>query len=278
MGLDRLHQRAQAELAAAKTKTHLRLTQPHSWRLPKQPSSFAPPDVWTNADQDPVPPDKLTWTRWTFVTYWFSDLFTIAGWQVSSSIVVTGLSATDATLIVLVAGICNAIPTVLNGCIGADLHIPFPIAARASYGYWLSYFVVISRGVLALFWFGIQSAGGGNCITAMILAIWPSFKNVPNHLPASVGVTTQGMVSYFIYWLLQFPLLLIPTHRLQYMFNAKAILTLPTALAMVIWISVKAGGGSADFFNAPAQVSGSARAWLWVANLVCYGTHNPRHA
>ncbi|KAI8232901.1 putative permease [Colletotrichum sp. SAR 10_96] len=38
------------------------------------------------------------------------------------------------------------------------------------------------------------------------------------------------------------------------------------ALAMVIWISLRAGGGG-DFFNKPSQVHGSERAWLWLSNL-----------
>lgn len=109
--------------------------------------------------------EKQTWTGLTFAFYWFSDLITVSGWSAASSIMTTGLSSTDAILITLVAGLCNAIPTVLNGAIGADLHIAFPIAARASYGYWFSYFCVISRGILALFWFGVQSAYGGQCIT-----------------------------------------------------------------------------------------------------------------
>lgn len=176
---------------------------------------------------------------------------------------------------------------VLNGAIGADLHIPFPIAARASYGYWLSYFCVISRGILALFWFGIQGAFGASCITPVsiavthvywnyaradkihqqiITAIWPSYTNIPNYLPASAGITTQGMVSYFLYNLIQFPCLLIPTHRLQLMFWIKSVLVPPTALAMVIWISVTAGGGG-NFFNEPATVQGSQRAWLWLSSL-----------
>lgn len=104
----------------------------------------------------------------------------------------------------------------------------------------------------------------------MITAIWPSYQQVPNNLPESVGVTTQGMVSYFIYWAIQFPLLLIPTHRLQYLFNIKAILVLPMALAMVIWIAVKAGGSSNDPFDIQATVSGSTRAWLWLSSLVSY--------
>ncbi|TPX18640.1 uncharacterized protein E0L32_002497 [Thyridium curvatum] len=249
-----------------RNKVHARLTEPKSWLLPKQSSSIAPPDVWTNADQDPVPVEKRTWTSWTFITYWFSDLVTISTWTAASSIMTTGLTATDAILITLVAAICNAIPTVLNGAIGSDLHIPFPIAVRASFGYWLSYFVVISRGILALFWFGVQSASGGTCVRQMLIAIWPSFGRLPNHLPDSAGTTSQGLISYFIYWVIQFPLLLVPTHRLQYMFWAKTALVTPMAVAMVIWITVKAGGNGA-FFYAPSTVHGSERAWLWLANL-----------
>lgn len=78
-----------------------------------------------------------------------------------------GLSATDAVLIVLLASICNAVPTVLNGAIGAELHIPFPVASRASFGYWFSYFAVVSRGILAMFWFGVHTANGGTCVTAV---------------------------------------------------------------------------------------------------------------
>lgn len=84
-----------------------------------------------------------------------------------SDIVFAGLTATDAVLIVLLAGFCNSIPTVLNGAIGSDLHIPFPIASRASFGYWFSYFAVVSRGILAMFWFGVQTANGGTCVTAV---------------------------------------------------------------------------------------------------------------
>lgn len=149
---------------------------------------------------------------------------------------------------------------VLISAIGVDLHIPFPIAIRASHGYRFSYFPIVTRGILALFWFGVQSVYGGQCITGMLTAIWPSYANLPNRLPESAGITTQGMVSYFLYWLLQLLFMLIPTHKLQYMFWAKTVFVVPTALAMVIWISVTAGRGS-DFFNQPTKVSGSQKAW-----------------
>ncbi|OQD84995.1 hypothetical protein PENANT_c011G09405 [Penicillium antarcticum] len=236
------------------------------WALPKQESSIAPPHVWSNADQDPVPPEKWTWTGWTFTQYWLSDLVTVSTWSAASSAYASGLSATDTVTLTLVAALCNAIPTVLNGSVGADLHIAFPVAIRASYGTYFGYFCVASRAMLALFWFGIQSSYGGQCVTAMITAIWPSYTNLPNHLPKSAAITTQGMVSYVVYHVIQAPFLFIPTHKLQYMFIFKSMLVPPMALAMVIWISVKAGGGDV-IFKQPPTVHGSERAWLWLMNM-----------
>lgn len=177
MDFSGMRSRATSVISSANAKTKLHLTQPKSWKLPKQHSSIAPTGVWTNSDQDPVPLEKRTWTSTTFMTYWFSDLVTVSGWATASSILTTGLSATDAILITLLAGICNAVPTVLNGAIGADLHVPFPVAIRASYGYWLSYFCVISRAVLAMFWYGVQSAGGGQCVSAVSLHIDTNTKH-----------------------------------------------------------------------------------------------------
>lgn len=45
---------------------------------------------------------------------------------------------------------------VLNGTIGARLHVAFPVLNRSSFGFWFSYFTVFSRVILSMFWFGIQ--------------------------------------------------------------------------------------------------------------------------
>ena len=53
---------------------------------------------------------------------------------------------------------------VLNGTIGARLHVSFPVLNRSSFGFWFSYFSVISRVVLSMFWFGIQTFTGSECV------------------------------------------------------------------------------------------------------------------
>jgi NCS1 family nucleobase:cation symporter-1 len=56
----------------------------------------------------------------------------------------------------------------------------------------------------------VQTTTGGQCISVLLTAIWPSFANIPNHIPASEGITTSGMCGFVLYFLLQLPFLCIP--------------------------------------------------------------------
>lgn len=47
-------------------------------------------------------------------------------------------------------------------------------------------------------------------MTVLLTAIWPSFKNIPNHIPEDQGITTAGMIGFLLYFLLQLPFLCIP--------------------------------------------------------------------
>lgn len=241
-----------------------RTTSVRAWQLPKQKSALAPDHVWTNEDMDPVKIENQTWTLWTWMAYWATDTINLGTWETASSILAVGLSWREAIPIIVVGTSCVAIPMVLNGAIGAKLHIPFSVAIRASFGYYLAYFCIVSRCVLAMFWLGIQGANGAQCITIMLTAIWPSYANIPNHIPDDQGITTKGMISYFIFWIIQLPLLLIPPTRLRYLFVAKLIAAPITALATMGWCVHKAGG-SGDIFALKATVHGSTKAYLWLS-------------
>lgn len=213
---------------------------------------------------DPVPPKYQTWTLWTWMAYWATDTVNLGTWETASSVIAVGLNWRDAIPIMVVGTSCVAVPMVLNGAIGAKLHIPFSVIVRSSFGYYFGYFCIFSRCVLACFWLGIQSANGAQCITIMLTAIWPSYAHIKNQLPADAGITTQGMVSYFLFWIIQLPLLLIPPTKLRWLFVVKLVAAPVTALATLGWIVHQAGGGGA-IFSLPETVHGSTRAWLWLS-------------
>lgn len=144
---------------------------------------------------DPVPPEDQTWTLWTILAYWASDLMNLATWQTAGSVLAVGLSWREAIPIMFVGTACIAVPMVLNGAIGSKLHVPFSVITTGSFGYRLRYFAIVSRCVLAMFWFGIQCVNGSYTMTVMLRAIWPSYNDIPNALPESAGITTGGMCS-----------------------------------------------------------------------------------
>ncbi len=198
------------------------------------------------------------------MAYWATDTINLGTWETASSVIAVGLNWRDAIPIMVVGTSCVAVPMVLNGAIGAKLHIPFSVIVRSSFGFYFGYFCIFSRCVLACFWLGIQGANGAQCLTIMLTAIWPSYAHIKNQLPADAGITTQGMISYFLFWIIQLPLLLIPPTKLRWLFIVKLVAAPVTALATLGWIVHKAGGSGA-IFSLPETVHGSTRAWLWLS-------------
>lgn len=83
------------------------------------------------------------------------------------------LETTFAGIIVL-GNVIVSIPIVANGAVGSYMRVPFPVAIRASMGYYFSYLAVVSRLFLALIWFGVETYNGGLAMTQFLYAIWPS--------------------------------------------------------------------------------------------------------
>ncbi|KAI5479092.1 hypothetical protein MNV49_004091 [Pseudohyphozyma bogoriensis] len=247
-----------------------------SLKLPRQESTLAPPDVYTNKDTDPSTPEQRNWGPMSWILYWSSDIFQVSGWQKYSSMISLGLDWRNAFGAATVGSLILAVPLILNGKIGAVNRVPFPIAVRASHGYRFAWFVIFSRAVIALFWFGIQSYNGATSCRVMLGAIWPSFSKLPNEIPASQGVTSQQMIAYFVFWVVQFPLLFVHPTKLRPLFLVKIILVPISAFAILGWCVHQAHqlpGGMGTLLKAGPTAKGSAfdAAWVYCMNSVVSG-------
>lgn len=126
----------------------------------------------------------------------------------------------------------------LNGYLGCTRGINFPVLTRAAFGLRGSYFAVFVRGVVACIWFGTQSFQGGQCLQVMLAAIWPSFNRFPNHLPASAHVTSAELLCFFLFIIVQLPLLWLHVSSLRYLFMVKTIVMPIFGLTLFIWALV----------------------------------------
>jgi len=138
-----------------------------------------------------------------------------------------------------------------------------------------------------MFWFAIQTVNGGDSIQVMITAIWPSFGRLHNGIPASQGITTAQMVSFFLcqlkmsrrrsqyltdkltVWLIQLPFLYMHPNNLRYLFITKSILVPICFIAILIWSFRSTGGTGGPLLSssAKATVYGSAYSYAWLSSL-----------
>ncbi|KAF8306380.1 cytosine-purine permease [Clavulina sp. PMI_390] len=217
---------------------------------------------------DPTPPEQRVWTFLSYTSLWVSDAFNVASWELASASIAIGLGWRQALPAVALGHFLIALIITANGTVGARLHVPFPVLNRSSFGFWFSYFTVVSRVVLAMFWFGIQTYTGSEAVYQMIKAIWPSFARLPNHLPASANITSAGLLSYFLFWLIQFPFLLVSPQKIRWLFLVKSFIVPPTFVAMMIWAFVKSpGGAGGPLFHQKATITGSNLSWAWMSAL-----------
>ncbi|MCJ1313003.1 hypothetical protein MMC25_006679 [Agyrium rufum] len=221
---------------------------------------------WTNKDLDPVPRSARKWGVISFIAYWISDAFNAATWQFASSILAVGLTWRESLEIVAIGFFIVSIVISLNGAVGVIYHVSFPVISRASWGFWGSYIAIISRCILAIFWFAIQTMNGANTVRVMLGAIWPSFLTLPNHIPVEQGITTNTMVSFFLFFLIQLPFLYMHPNNLRWLFMAKSIIVPIAWIAILIWAFRSTDGGG-DIFDQKPTTSGSAYSWAYLASM-----------
>ncbi|KEY74938.1 hypothetical protein S7711_01287, partial [Stachybotrys chartarum IBT 7711] len=220
---------------------------------------------WANADIDVVPPEVRKWRTIDFLWLWLSDGANVGTMQQAGSIVALGLSWREASVAIAIGNVLIAIAVALNGAVGTRHYVGMSVSSRASMGFYFSYFAVVSRLVLGLIYFGINTRIGASCMLIMLEAIWPQFRSYPNILSPSAGITSNAMIAYFVFWILQFPLLLIHPSKMRWLFFIKSIIAVIAAFSMLGWAVHTAGAG--PLFNQRATLSGYERSWAWVMGI-----------
>ncbi|KAE9963100.1 hypothetical protein BLS_009686 [Venturia inaequalis] len=116
--------------------------------------------IWINEDIRPLPPSRRLWTKTTYISFWAINQICISNWQQGSSLVSSGLSVWQTMISIIIGKLIIAAVAILNGYVGAEWHIGFPVVSRMVWGVYGAYFQVVQRVVLSLVWFAVQSWTG----------------------------------------------------------------------------------------------------------------------
>ena len=227
---------------------------------------------FSNKDLDPVKPEQRKW-RWYHVGgFWISEGFNIAQMQTIGTGISLGLNPGLAMVACLLGNLLVTIPCCVSGYLGAKYGLNFPVIIRSSFGLWGSYWAVLVRGGFAACLYGVQAVLAATAVEAMISAIWPSFPTWhAGAVPASLGISAAGLLSYFLFWMVSFPFLFLSIPQLRWFFIIKIVIVPFFYVGLLTW-GLTAGQGATNLFSLPTNIkngwtTGYAFCYLMTASI-----------
>lgn len=116
---------------------------------------------WANKDVYPIPHDKRTYGWVAFYAYWGTCGISLSSWTLGSLLIGLGLNAGQACGVVVIGCVIASLSAYLNGAVGAIHHLGYGTLARAAFGLWGSYFVVMLNVFQSFIFYGTQMYFGG---------------------------------------------------------------------------------------------------------------------
>jgi NCS1 family nucleobase:cation symporter-1 len=217
---------------------------------------------YTNEDLAPVKASERTWKMSNYVALWVSMSLCIPTYMLASSLIEGGMNWWQAVLTVFLGNVIVVVPMILNGHVGAEYGIPFPVFARLSFGMRGANIPAILRAIVACGWFGIQTWIGGFALF-QIIKIWvPSFATLPQIFPAWMGLETGPAITFFLFWSLNMLVIYFGIESIRKLLVFKAFFLPFAALALLIW-ALWAAKGLGPILDQPSKFTTSSDFWAY---------------
>jgi NCS1 family nucleobase:cation symporter-1 len=218
------------------------------------------PRIYTNEDLAPIPASARTWKTSNYIALWVSMCLCIPTYMLASSLIEGGMNWWEAVLTVFLGNLIVLVPMVLNGHVGAEYGIPFPVFARLSFGLRGANIPAVLRAIVACGWFGIQTWIGGFALF-QILKIWfPDFGTLAPIFPEWMGLETGPAITFFVFWLLNLFVIYKGIESIRKLLVFKAIFLPVAAFSLLIW-AVWAAHGLGPILSQPSKFQTSAEFW-----------------
>lgn len=177
----------------------------------------------------------------------------------------SGLSWWQSFLAVFVGFVLVGMLAVLNARLASVYHVGFPISMRVCFGLLGGFLPICERLLMGAVWQGVQSWYGGECVSLMIRSIWPSYIHLSDH-HLNRYINQMQLVSFVIFLLFNFLIMLPSPQKIRHLFTVKAILSPVALFGLLGWMVGDARGhGLSHAVQAGGTLTGNKLAWVWLS-------------
>ncbi|MEV8589240.1 NCS1 family nucleobase:cation symporter-1 [Streptomyces sp. NPDC051180] len=231
--------------------------QGHDDRVELAPGAAPADSRFVNDDLLPVPLAERRWTTYNFAALWVGMAHNIPSWMLASGLVALGMDWKQAVLTIALANVVVLLPMLLTGHAGPKYGIPFPVLARASFGLRGANLPALIRAGVACAWFGIQTWIGGQGVFVLLDKVfggaWADASRVG-------GQPWTLWLCFVLFWALELAVIHRGMDALRRFENWAAPFVIVGALALLVWITAKAGG-LGPLLDQPSRLGWGADFW-----------------
>jgi len=192
-----------------------------------------------NSDLAPTPNNKKNWGWFEIFNVWANDVQSLFGYTLAASLfLASGLNGWLVFLALILAGFFIMLLVNLSGAPSVKHGIPYPVFARVSMGIFGANFPAMTRGIVAMFWYGAQTYAASTAVALLLTAITGS-SGSGNFL----GMTNIMWISFIFVSAFQIYLFWQGIDLIKKFLNfaGPAVYVVMILLMFAIWF--KAGGG-----------------------------------
>lgn len=186
-----------------------------------------------NEDLAPLPPAKRKWGWFEIFNVWSNDIQSLFGYTLAATLFISyGLNGWAVLAGIVLAGFIVMGLVQLTGKPSVKYGIPFPVMARASMGVRGANFPAVVRGIVAIFWYGVQTYFASTAIALLLNSILGSSSG-----GTFLGMTIIGWVSYMIVCVFQVALFIRGIDWITKFLNwaGPLVYLVMIALMLIIW-------------------------------------------
>jgi NCS1 family nucleobase:cation symporter-1 len=197
------------------------------------------PRLW-NEDLAPTRPEQRTWGVWHVAALWVGMAVCIPTYMMAGDLTAAGMSVAQAIFVVALGNVVVLLPMLLNAHPGTRYGIPFPVLARASFGWRGANIPAVARALVACGWFGIQTWIGGSSIHVILLKLGVS-AGAPL---AGIGISGLELLCFFIFWSINVFFIWKGVESIKWLETLAAPFLLLGGTALLVYVWWKHGTGT----------------------------------
>ncbi|KEP68232.1 NCS1 family nucleobase:cation symporter-1 [Thioclava sp. BHET1] len=217
-----------------------------------------------NADLAPLKPSARKWGAFEIFNVWSNDIQSLFGYTLAATLFVSsGLNGWWVFAGIILAGLIVMGLVNLTGKPSVKYGIPYPVMARAAMGIKGANFPALVRGIVAIFWYGVQTYFASTAVAMLLYAIFGG-KDGGTFL----GLTAMDWIAYIFVSAFQVALFLRGIDWITKFLNWAGPLVYLVMIALALYIWFMAGNALftalGSIFSPADGESGGLTAFLGV--------------